>query len=131
MPSPLPACGALRSSLVLGLSLVPAGCRALGAHEDALRAHAQAPVSYEAEITNGAVRLAELSELDAEPLERVEARADDVLVDLNARLIATTAAAAERAFGWAAQERTAIVVARAAGSERLAGLLAQGDAAEL
>ncbi len=61
MPSPL-AGGRAPLGLALSLALVPAACRAAPAREPALEARAFAPISYEAEIANRAVRLAELSD---------------------------------------------------------------------
>ena len=128
MPRPSPAVRAL-------LLLVPfaghaAGCRAAAPDEPALEARAHLPTSYEAEIAHGAVRLAELAQLDAGP-EMLEAHPDDVLVDLNARLVALSADVAARALGWAPEERAAFLVERAAGHARLEELLARGEAAEL
>jgi len=131
MPLLPPAVRPLLFVLFVLCLLVPAGCRSAARREPALAARAFAPTSYEAEILSRALSLAELSELDAEPFERVEALPDDVHVDLKARLVATTAGVAEDALGWRPLEGAALIVERAAGDARLADLLARGEATEL
>ncbi len=54
-----------------------------------------------------------------------------MLIDVNARFVSTTAAAAEQALGWSPQERSAAVVERDTGSARLDALVEQGGATEL